>query len=81
MVEQVPDGGSPHTGENFQGVFEEVKPFTEGRERQALCPMFVLVPASPEAQVDPASAHMVDLSDGDGQGADVTERDGGDQGA
>jgi len=43
--------------------------------------MFVLVPASPEAQLDPASAHLVDLSDGDSQGADVTERDWGDQSA
>ena len=43
--------------------------------------MFVLVPASPKAQLDPAAAHLVDLSDGDGQGANVTERDWGDQGA
>tara|TARA_Y100001947_G_C10198107_1_gene243781 strand:- start:349 stop:594 length:246 start_codon:yes stop_codon:yes gene_type:complete len=81
MVEQIPNGGSPHTGENLQGVFKEVKPFTERREWQPLGPMFVLVPARPETQVNPASAHLVDLSDSDGQRANMTERDWGNQGA
>ena len=62
-------GGPPESGKDLELLFESLKAFPGGREGDPERSVFVYVPGSADAQLDPAAAHLVDLRDRHGERA------------
>ena len=65
MVVGLAIGRGPQTHDLFQVLLVTVESFTHLGEVQAVGAVFGFVPAGSEAEVDPATTHLIDLGDGD----------------
>jgi hypothetical protein len=72
-------GGGPQTGDDGQLLGEAVEPFAQRGKRDPVGGVLLFEPAGAEPELDPATAHGVDLGGGDGQRAGKAERGRGDE--
>ena len=61
--------------EDLQLVLQQVRPLGDLRERQAELAVLRVVPAGPDADLDPAAAHLVDRGNDFGERSGVAKRD------
>ena len=76
---EVAGRGRPHSRDDRQLFLESVEALTEGRERNAVRLVLGVVPARTETEVDTTARHLIDLGDGDREGAGEPERRRGDE--
>src|ERR1035437_10678183 len=66
--------GGPEPGDDGELPLEPAEPLAERLERYPVRRVLSLQPAGAETELDPAAAHLVDLSHDDGQRARQPER-------
>src|SRR5262249_39112514 len=66
-------------GDDGELLLETFEAFADGRKRDAIGAVLVLVPAGAEPELDPPAAHLVDLGHGDGEWTRVPEGGRGEQ--
>jgi len=76
----VADGCGPQPGDDLQLLGQPVEPLAEGpAEVQPVRPVFGLVPAGADAELDATAGDVIDLRHRDGRHRRVPEGGGGDQ--
>src|SRR5690606_12526196 len=74
-------GGLPQADDRLELLLELLEAFAERWEGDAVRGVLLFVPPGAEPELHPASAHLVDLGDRDGEGPWEAERHRGDEGA
>src|SRR5690242_2721823 len=57
--------GLPQAGDDGELLLQAIEALTKMRERDAVGGVLTFEPAAPEAELNPAAAHLVDLCHGD----------------